>query len=131
MRILFVGDIVGRSGRTIVYERMPKLIRDWKLDLVVANGENSAGGFGISEQIYRELLEAGVDAVTLGNHAWDQKEALVFIERAPKLIRPINFPPGTPGRGAAMIEAKNGARALVGLVRPLRDFAEQRRAMDE
>ncbi|MFZ0422961.1 MAG: TIGR00282 family metallophosphoesterase [Xanthobacteraceae bacterium] len=113
MRILFVGDIVGRSGRIIVYERMPNLIRDWKLDLVVANGENSAGGFGISEQIYRELLEAGVDAVTLGNHAWDQKEALVFIERAPKLIRPINFPPGTPGRGSAMIEAKNGARALV------------------
>ena len=113
MRILFVGDIVGRSGRTIVYERVPKLIRDWKLDLVVANGENSAGGFGISEAIYRELLEAGVDAVTLGNHAWDQKEALVFIERAPKLIRPINFPPGTPGRGSAMIEAKNGARALV------------------
>jgi metallophosphoesterase (TIGR00282 family) len=113
MRILFVGDIVGRSGRTIVYERMPKLIREWKLDLVVANGENSAGGFGISEQIYRELLEAGVDAVTLGNHAWDQKEALVFIERAPKLIRPINFPPGTPGRGAAMIDAKNGARVLV------------------
>jgi 2',3'-cyclic-nucleotide 2'-phosphodiesterase len=113
MRILFVGDIVGRSGRTIVCERMPKLIRDWKLDLVVANGENSAGGFGISEAIYRELLEAGIDAVTLGNHAWDQKEALVFIERAPKLIRPINFPPGTPGRGAAMIEAKNGARALV------------------
>jgi metallophosphoesterase (TIGR00282 family) len=113
MRILFVGDIVGRSGRTIVCERMPKLIRDWKLDLVVANGENSAGGFGISEAIYREFLEAGIDAVTLGNHAWDQKEALVFIERAPKLIRPINFPPGTPGRGAAMIEAKNGARALV------------------
>jgi len=65
MRILFVGDIVGRSGRTIVYERVPRLIRDWKLDLVVANGENSAGGFGISEHIYGELLEAGVDAVTL------------------------------------------------------------------
>ena len=113
MRILFVGDIVGRSGRTIVFERLPKLIRDWKLDLVVANGENSAGGFGITEAIYRELLEAGVDAVTLGNHAWDQKEALVFIERAPRLIRPINYPAGTPGRGAAMIEAKNGARALV------------------
>ena len=97
MRILFVGDIVGRSGRTIVYERLPNLIRDWKLDLVVANGENSAGGFGITEAIYRELLEAGVDAVTLGNHAWDQKEALVFIERAPKLIRPINFPPARRG----------------------------------
>ncbi len=113
MRILFVGDIVGRSGRTVVTERLPKLVRDWKLDLVVANGENSAGGFGITAAIYRELLDAGVDAVTLGNHAWDQKEALVFIERAPRLIRPINYPAGTPGRGAAMIEAKTGARVLV------------------
>ena len=113
MRILFVGDIVGRSGRSVVAERLPKLVRDWKLDLVVANGENAAGGFGITEAIYRELVEAGVDAVTLGNHAWDQKEALVFIERAPRLIRPVNYPAGTPGRGAAMIEAKNGARVLV------------------
>jgi 2',3'-cyclic-nucleotide 2'-phosphodiesterase len=113
MRILVVGDVVGRSGRTAVYERLPGLVRDWKLDLVVVNGENSAGGFGITESIYRELVDAGADAITLGNHAWDQKEALVFIERAPKLIRPINYPAGTPGRGAAMIEAKNGARALV------------------
>jgi 2',3'-cyclic-nucleotide 2'-phosphodiesterase len=113
MRILFVGDIVGRSGRTVVYERLPGLVRDWKLDLVVVNGENAAGGFGITESIYRELIDAGADAITLGNHAWDQKEALVFIERAPKLIRPINYPAGTPGRGAAMIEAKNGARTLV------------------
>src|SRR5271169_6343403 len=110
MRILFVGDIVGRSGRTIVYERLPKLVRDWKLDLVVANGENTAGGFGITESIYRELLDAGVDAVTLGNHAWDQKEALVFIERAPRLIRPINYPAGTPGRGAALIDQRRRAR---------------------
>ncbi len=113
MRILFIGDIVGRSGRAIVNERLPALVRDWKLDLVVANGENSAGGFGITEAIYRELLDAGVDAVTLGNHAWDQKEALVFIERAPRLIRPINYPTGTPGRGAAVVEAKSGARVLV------------------
>jgi len=113
MRILFVGDIVGRSGRAIVYERLPSLVRDWKLDLVVANAENAAGGFGISETIYRELLDAGVDVMTLGNHAWDQKEALVFIERAPRLIRPINYPAGTPGRGAALVETKNGARVLV------------------
>jgi metallophosphoesterase (TIGR00282 family) len=113
MRILFVGDIVGRSGRTIVIERLPGLIRDWKLDFVVVNGENAAGGFGITETIYTELLEAGADAITLGNHAWDQKEALVFIERAPRLIRPINYPPGTPGRGAALCEAKSGARVLV------------------
>ena len=113
MRILFVGDIVGRSGRALVYERLPNLIRDWKLDLVVANGENAAGGFGITETIYRELIDVGIDAITLGNHAWDQKEALVFIERAPRLIRPINYPPGTPGRGAALIDAKNGARVLI------------------
>jgi metallophosphoesterase (TIGR00282 family) len=113
MRILFIGDVVGRSGRTVVLERLPNLIKKWKLDLVVINGENAAGGFGITESIYREFIEAGADAVTLGNHAWDQKEALVFIERAPKLIRPANYPAGTPGRGAALIEAKNGARALV------------------
>jgi 2',3'-cyclic-nucleotide 2'-phosphodiesterase len=113
MRILFVGDVVGRSGRTVVYERLPGLIRDWKLDLVVVNGENAAGGFGITEAIYRELIDTGVDAITLGNHAWDQKEALVFIERADRLVRPINYPAGTPGRGAAMVDAKNGARVLV------------------
>src|SRR5436190_1906987 len=89
------------------------MVRDWALDLVVVNGENSAGGFGITEAIYQEFLDAGADAVTLGNHAFDQKEALVFIERAPKLIRPVNYPAGTPGRGAALIEARNGARVLV------------------
>jgi metallophosphoesterase (TIGR00282 family) len=113
MRILFIGDIVGRSGRNIVAERLPGLVAGWKLDLVVINGENAAGGFGITEVIYQDLLDAGADAVTLGNHAWDQREALVFIERAPRLIRPLNYPTGTPGRGAAMIEAKNGARVLV------------------
>jgi metallophosphoesterase (TIGR00282 family) len=113
MRILFIGDIVGRSGRNIVTERLPGLVTDWKLDLVVINGENAAGGFGITEVIYQDLLDAGADAITLGNHAWDQREALVFIERAPRLVRPINYPKGTPGRGAAMIEAKNGARVLV------------------
>ena len=113
MRILFIGDIVGRSGRNILLNHMPKLIAEWSLDLVVVNGENAAGGFGITEAIYNEMIDAGADAITLGNHAWDQREALVFIERAPRLIRPINFPPGTPGRGAAMIDAKNGAKALV------------------
>ncbi|MDZ4365502.1 MAG: TIGR00282 family metallophosphoesterase [Afipia sp.] len=113
MRILFVGDVVGRSGRVAVNETLPGLIRDWTLDLVVVNGENAAGGFGITEAIYHELLEAGADAITLGNHSWDQREALVFIERAPRLIRPANFPPGTPGRGAALIDTRSGKRALV------------------
>jgi metallophosphoesterase (TIGR00282 family) len=113
MRILFIGDVIGRSGRAIVNERLPGLIAEWKLDLVVVNGENSAGGFGITEAIYNELIDAGADAITLGNHAFDQREALVFIERAPRLIRPINYPKGTPGRGAALVDTKNGKRALV------------------
>src|ERR1700726_5184261 len=113
MRILFIGDIVGRSGRAIVLERLPRLLRDWRLDCVVVNGENAAGGFGITEAIYQEFIDAGADAVTLGNHAWNQKEALVFIERAPRLIRPLNFPRHTPGRGSALIDTKNGKRALV------------------
>jgi 2',3'-cyclic-nucleotide 2'-phosphodiesterase len=113
MRILFVGDVVGRSGRNLTLELLPRLIADWTLDLVVVNGENAAGGFGITEVIYNELIDAGADAITLGNHAWDQREALVFIERAPRLVRPVNFPAGTPGRGAALIDTKNGKRALV------------------
>jgi 2',3'-cyclic-nucleotide 2'-phosphodiesterase len=113
MRILFIGDVVGRSGRAIVLERLPRLVVEWKLDFVAVNGENAAGGFGITEPIYHDLIDAGADAITLGNHAWDQREALVFIERAPRLIRPINYPPGTPGRGSALIDAKNDARVLV------------------
>ncbi len=113
MRLLFVGDVVGRSGRAIVKERLPGLIAAWKLDLVIVNGENAAGGFGITEVIYQELMDVGADAITLGNHAWDQREALVFIERAPALIRPLNYPPGAPGRGAALVPARNGARVLV------------------
>jgi metallophosphoesterase (TIGR00282 family) len=113
VRILFIGDIVGRSGRAIVTERLPGLMQAWRLDFIVINGENAAGGFGITESIYQDLIDAGADAVTLGNHAWDQKEALVFIERAPRLIRPVNYPKGTPGRGAALVDARNGARVLV------------------
>ena len=113
MRILFVGDVVGRSGRVAVAEILPGLIRDWTLDLVVVNGENAAGGLGNTEAIDNEQLEAGAEAITHGNHSWDQREALVFIDRAPRLIRPANFPPGTPGRGAALVDTKSGKRALV------------------
>jgi metallophosphoesterase (TIGR00282 family) len=113
MRLLFIGDVVGRSGRAAVAERLPGLIDAWKLDFVVVNGENAAGGFGITETLYQELVDAGADAITLGNHSWDQREALVFIERAPRLIRPINYPDGTPGRGALLATARSGARVLV------------------
>lgn len=113
MRLLFLGDVVGRSGRDVVIENLPGLIQRYKLDFVVVNGENSAGGFGITEAICDDLLAAGADAVTLGNHSWDQREALVFIERQPRLLRPLNYPAGTPGRGAGLYKARNGAEVLV------------------
>ncbi len=113
MRLLFVGDVVGRSGRKVLLEYLPRLRRQYALDFVVVNGENAAGGFGITEAILGEFLEAGADCVTLGNHAFDQKDALVFIGRQPQLVRPLNLPKGTPGRGAGLYKACNGAEVLV------------------
>jgi 2',3'-cyclic-nucleotide 2'-phosphodiesterase len=113
IRLLFIGDVVGRSGRTAVLEQAPLLRARWGLDFVVVNGENAAGGFGLTETLFEEFLAAGFDAVTLGNHAFDQREALVFIERQPRLIRPVNFPPGTPGRGATVVENAKGTRLLI------------------
>jgi hypothetical protein len=113
MRLLFLGDVVGRPGRAAVSEHLPELKRRWALDCVVINGENAAGGFGITEAICDELLAAGADAITLGNHSFDQREALVFIERQPKLLRPINYPSTTPGRGAPQIDTATGMRVLV------------------
>ena len=113
MRLLFIGDVVGKAGRAVVLAELPKLRAAYALDFVVVNGENAAGGFGITEAICDDLLNAGADCVTLGNHAFDQREALVFIERQPRLIRPANYPKGTPGRGANLIESASGARVLV------------------
>ncbi len=113
MRLLFLGDVVGRSGRRAVLQRLPVLRRRWQLDFVVVNGENAAGGFGITEQILQDLMDAGADVVTLGNHAFDQRDALVFINRQDRLIRPLNLPEGTPGKGAGLFKAANGAEVLV------------------
>jgi metallophosphoesterase (TIGR00282 family) len=113
MRLLFLGDVVGRPGRNAVVDRLAGLRERWQLDCVVINGENSAGGFGITEAICDDLLNAGADAVTLGNHTWDQRETLVFIERQTRLLRPVNFPAGTPGRGANLIDTASGKRVLV------------------
>ena len=113
MRLLFLGDLVGRTGRKAVIDALPGLRKRYKLDFVVVNGENAAGGFGITEAILDELLDAGADVVTLGNHAFDQKETLVYIERQDRLIRPINFPKGTPGKGAGLFRARNGMDVLV------------------
>ncbi|WP_026381540.1 TIGR00282 family metallophosphoesterase [Afifella pfennigii] len=113
MRLLFLGDVVGRSGRKVVKHRLPELVSRWRLDFVVINGENAAGGFGITEPICQELLDAGADCVTSGNHVFDQKEALVFAARQERFLRPLNYPPQTPGRGANIFTARNGARVLV------------------
>jgi metallophosphoesterase (TIGR00282 family) len=113
MRILFCGDLVGRSGRDVVVERLPSLRRDLGLDLVVANGENAAGGFGITQKICDELYKAGVDCITTGNHVWDQKETIAFIGSDPRLLRPINFPAGTPGKGSGVYQTARGKKVLV------------------
>lgn len=113
MRLLFLGDVVGRAGRNAVYEKLPRLRERYKADFVIVNGENAAGGFGITEKIFAELRDAGADVVTTGNHVWDQREALVFITRQDRLLRPVNYPPGAPGRGSGIFEARNGAQVLV------------------
>ena len=114
MRVLFLGDVVGSSGRVAVIERTGKMRERYALDFVVVNGENAAGGFArITEPILTELLDAGADVVTTGNHVFDQREALVFIERHDRLLRPLNFPQGTPGKGAGLFTSKSGADILV------------------
>ncbi|VVT06443.1 TIGR00282 family metallophosphoesterase [Rhizobium sp. EC-SD404] len=113
MRLLFLGDMVGRSGRTAVYERLPALISDFRLDFVIVNGENAAGGFGVTEEILLQTLQAGADVMTTGNHVWDQREAIEFCERQERFLRPANFPAGTPGRGANLYRSRSGAQVLV------------------
>ncbi len=113
MRILFLGDMVGKSGRTAVYDALPRLKENLATDIVIVNGENAAGGFGITRKILHETLEAGADIVTSGNHAFDQKEALVWADSEDRFLRPVNFPRGTAGHGSNLFEAENGARVLV------------------
>src|ERR1043165_725231 len=113
MRILFCGDLVGRSGRDVVIERLPALRRDLGLDLVVVNGENAAGGFGISQKICDELYKAGADCITTGNHVCDRKEPIPFSGADPRLLRPINSPAGTPGRGSGVYQTARGKKVLV------------------
>ena len=113
MRLMFFGDVVGRPGRQGFVSHLPDLKERFRPDFVVVNGENAAGGFGITEAICAQLLDAGADAITLGNHAFAQREALVFIERVPQLLRPVNYPPGTPGRGANLYETATGRQVLV------------------
>jgi hypothetical protein len=113
MKLLFLGDVVGRSGRDAITARLPGLIADYGLDFVVINGENASHGRGLTEVHFADLRAAGADAVTLGDHAFDQRDTLTYIGREPTLIRPLNMPEGTPGRGANLIEGRSGKRVLV------------------
>lgn len=115
MRLAFFGDVVGRAGRAAVSEYLPKVRAELKLDFVVVNGENAAGGFGITSSTAGELFDAGADCITLGNHSWDQSEALVYIERETRLLRPYNYPKSLtiPGRGSQLFTTPNGQRVFV------------------
>ncbi|MBX9699175.1 MAG: YmdB family metallophosphoesterase [Acetobacteraceae bacterium] len=113
MRILFLGDVVGRSGRDALTAALPGLRARLALDLVVVNGENASHGFGLAPEMARAFLAAGADVITLGNHAWDRKEIIPYIETEKRVIRPVNFPPGTPGAGVFVAEVQGGRRALV------------------
>lgn len=113
MRILFLGDVVGRTGREAVAAALPRLRAALRIDLAVVNGENASHGFGLAPDMAEALLAAGADAITLGNHAWDRKELIPYIAQQPRVVRPLNFPPGTPGAGSVVVELADGRRALV------------------
>ena len=113
MRILFLGDIVGRAGRDAVGAALPGLRETLRADLVIVNAENASHGFGLAPDMAKTLFAAGTDVITLGNHAWDRKEIIPYIADTPRLIRPLNYPPGTPGAGAIVVELRDGHRALV------------------
>jgi len=113
MRILFIGDIVGSPGREIVRERLADVVERKQIDLVIANGENSASGFGITPKIAEELLRYGIEVISGGNHSWDRREIMEFMPYEPRLLRPANFPEGSPGRGLYVGAAKNGVKYAV------------------
>lgn len=113
MRLLFVGDIVGRSGRAALIEGLPELRKRLALDGVIVNGENAAGGFGLTGAIARDFFDAGTDLITLGNHAWDQREMISHIDSEPRIVRALNMSQGTPGRGMGEFKTARGKRVVV------------------
>jgi len=113
VKLLFIGDIVGRAGRKLLGEQLGRLIDKQMVDLVVANGENAAAGFGLTASVLKELYDAGVDVVTSGNHIWDKKEINDSLERDQRLLRPANYPPGMPGRGTGVYETAAGTKVAV------------------
>lgn len=116
MKILFLGDVMGRAGRTAVADHLPRLRAEWKLDFVVVNGENASNGMGLTGDHAKGILDAGADVVTLGDHAFDQKDMLRFIDSEKRVIRPINFAKDAPGKGARLFEDRRGRKVLVAQV---------------
>lgn len=108
MKLLFVGDIVGRPGRYALTHALGRLVDRHCVDLVIANGENAAAGFGLTAEVAREIFDAGVDVITSGNHIWDKKEIFAFFDREPRLLRPANYPPGLPGKGGGIFRTAGG-----------------------
>lgn len=113
MRLAIFGDVVGRSGRNALLDRLPGLKKKLALDFIIVNVENAAGGFGVTAQIVDAFIDAGADALTTGNHAYDQRDEIDIFDRETRLLRPVNFPPSNPGRGSGVFEAKTGASVLV------------------
>lgn len=113
MKLLFVGDIVGRPGRYALTHALGKLVDRHCVDLVIANGENAAAGFGLTAEVAREIFDAGVDVITSGNHIWDKKEIFGFFEREPRLLRPANYPLGLPGKGGGIFKTAGGVKVGV------------------
>ena len=113
MKILFIGDIVGKPGRRAMNQGLPDLVDRLKADFVIANVENAAGGFGITKAVGEEILSLGVDIMTSGNHIWDKKDALAYIPKEDRLIRPANYPPGAPGSGSVVVKSSSGAKVGV------------------
>ena len=113
MRAIYLGDVVGRAGRDAVATHLPTLRAQLNPDFIAVNGENAAGGFGITQKICEQFFALGVDCITTGNHVWDQSETVSHIEREPRLLRPANFPSGTPGKGAAVFTTRTGRKVLV------------------
>ncbi|MBK0329169.1 TIGR00282 family metallophosphoesterase [Rhodobacteraceae bacterium F11138] len=113
MRLLFLGDVMGRAGRAAIREHLPRLRAEWRLDFVVVNGENATNGMGLSGEHAKTLLAAGADCLTLGDHAFDQKDMLQFIESEPRIIRPLNFAKNAPGKGYRLFSAPGGRKVLV------------------
>ncbi|MCF8011973.1 MAG: TIGR00282 family metallophosphoesterase [Clostridiales bacterium] len=113
MRVILIGDVVGRPGRKAVKDNLPDLITEFKLDLIIANGENAAGGMGLTKDTAKELFDSGIDIITMGNHVWNKKEMLNYISQDENIIRPANYPPGTPGNGYLVYKARNDVKAAV------------------